>query len=80
MHPQYITLSKLAKDITEQRFGRLIALGPVARSASKKVMWRCTCDCGNITVVSAQDLRKGATRSCGCLYKEDIGRRSKTRQ
>ena len=30
-------------------------------------MWLCKCDCGNSSVVSVSDLRRGHTKSCGCL-------------
>lgn len=70
MHPQFITLAKNAKDITGQRFGRLVALGPVARDASRNVKWKCLCDCGNTSNVLSANLLCGQTKSCGCLQKE----------
>lgn len=78
MQPQFITLAIWAKNITGQRFGRLAALGPTSRDRNKHTVWLCQCDCGNTTHVTLQSLRGGTTRSCGCLYREDIGRRSKT--
>jgi hypothetical protein len=51
-------------DLTGQRFGRL-TVAEIARR--NPVHWRCRCDCGNETVVSAGELRSGGTRSCGCL-------------
>jgi hypothetical protein len=70
MQPQYIILHHNAKDITSQRFGRLVALGPVAVNANRKVMWLCQCDCGNTAPVASTQLRFGKTRSCGCLVRE----------
>jgi hypothetical protein len=32
--------------------------------------YNCQCSCGNITVVYKHALKKGETKSCGCLYKE----------
>lgn len=52
-----------------QQFGRLLV---VKRDPKKyaKTHWICLCQCGNIKSVDACYLRKGRTRSCGCLRKE----------
>jgi hypothetical protein len=57
-------------DLTGQRFGRLIVLEDVGRTKSKKVIWRCQCECGNTVDVISGQLRSGKTQSCGCLQKE----------
>lgn len=67
MQPQYITLPKQAKDITGQRFGRLVALGPTGRNKRRQIEWLCNCDCGNTTTVASGSLIDGNTSSCGCL-------------
>lgn len=58
------------KDLTGQRFGRLVVLSR-AESRNKKygAYWLCQCDCGNTTIVRANCL-KNNTYSCGCLKKE----------
>jgi hypothetical protein len=59
------------KDLTNQRFGRLIALEPLPSSKNRHIRWRCLCDCGNETIVdSAYKLLNGRTKSCGCLHDE----------
>lgn len=74
---------KTFKDRTGQRFGRLVVLEEAARPANghpKKVYWRCLCDCGNVTIVDVDCLRRGTTRSCGCLLREvsaEIGRKGR---
>lgn len=60
------------KDITGQRFGRLIAVKPSHSDRRGQLMWECLCDCGKTTVVRGADLRFGKTRSCLCLYHEVI--------
>lgn len=35
-------------------------------SNKQRAYWRCACDCGRITYVTATNLRKGNTASCGC--------------
>jgi hypothetical protein len=54
-------------DLSGQRFGRLIAIDYVGQS-----LWLCRCDCGQTPTVRAALLRKGATRSCGCLSLERV--------
>lgn len=55
--------------MTGDRFGRLVALGPVERRA-RGVFWLCRCDCGSTPAVLAMNLQQGVTRSCGCLARE----------
>lgn len=70
----YITLAKHAKDITGQRFGRLVALGPVVERKGGQIMWLCRCDCGNLTTIRSQGIRSGRTQSCGCFHRELVTR------
>lgn len=59
------------KNIVGHRFGKLVVLERDSEPRnSKRVFWRCVCDCGNETVVSGTNLRTGNTKSCGCLHKE----------
>lgn len=64
------------KDLTGQRFGRLVVSGPQDRVGNRFVGWRCRCDCGNETTVTTgelqrkQDSRRHGVRSCGCLQPE----------
>lgn len=56
------------KDLTGQRFGKLVALSPTEkRRDDGSVVWRCRCDCGREAEVSARRLTRGKVRSCGCL-------------
>lgn len=70
MPHDFITVGKNSINITGQRFGRLVALGPVGKTPDAKIKWLCQCDCGNCTTAVAAGLRNGHTRSCGCLYRE----------
>lgn len=54
----------VAKDITGQRFGRLVVLSLEGKTPDHHTRWRCRCDCGNETVVARNNL--GPTKSCGC--------------
>lgn len=52
-----------------QRFGRWLVIGIhwTQRSCTKVI---CICDCGKEKIVSWQSLRRGDSKSCGCLRKE----------
>lgn len=54
-------------DLTGQRFGRLTVVGRAENAKDGHARWLCKCDCGNTTVVGGNDLKKGTSRSCGCL-------------
>lgn len=59
-------------DLTGQRVGRWTVLAKATWHAPSRpsAFWLCRCDCGTERVVSACHLRKGATKSCGCLHRE----------
>ena len=63
-------------DLTGQIFGRLTVLEQAENittpNGRSHVAWKCKCDCGNITIVRGDCLRKGSTVSCGCKAEEVI--------
>ena len=64
------------KNITGLRFGKLVAIEPVEnRGHGGAVYWRCKCDCGNEKVINGSNLRRGLTKSCGCL-KIEVNRKN----
>jgi len=62
----------VAKDLTGQRFGKLVALYPTEKRESGSIIWQCRCDCGNFAEGSVVALIKKRVRSCGCLYSKDL--------
>lgn len=54
-------------DRTGMRFGRLVAVKRSGTNASKKVVWECLCDCGNIKYADSCSLVTRKTTSCGCV-------------
>ena len=57
-----------SKDLTGQKFGKLIALEPLEiRSKTGHKLYRCLCECGNEIVVQTNLLTTHHTNSCGCL-------------
>lgn len=63
-----------AKDLTGQRFGRLLVLERVEDhiypSGSRRARWKCKCDCGKITFQLSNVLLSGTVVSCGCWNEE----------
>jgi hypothetical protein len=60
------------KDMTGQRFGRLVVLRqhPERSPSDRTVRWVCQCDCGNVAVRHGTTLRKGEAVSCNCRQRE----------
>ena len=54
-------------NLTGRRFGRLVATHRAGSDGHGCALWQCACDCGGETTVYATGLRRGRTRSCGCL-------------
>ena len=54
-------------DLTGKRFGKLTVIERTQNDLSYGSKWLCRCDCGNTVVVLSNNLRRGNTRSCGCL-------------
>lgn len=40
------------------------------RRKKDRPRWKCLCDCGNLIETQASQLRRGQTKSCGCLQVE----------
>lgn len=61
-------------DLTGKQFGRLTV---ICRSGSSKneSMWLCRCQCGEKVSVGSSSLRRGLTRSCGCIASERMLKR-----
>lgn len=62
------------KDLTGQRFGRLLVTGRAPSKAYPSGLmstrFYCRCDCGQETIVDRCNLISGNTTSCGCRHKE----------
>lgn len=59
-----------AVDLTGERYGRLTVISRSHKDKHGYVHWNCICDCGNTVSVCGCSLRKGHTKSCGCLHRE----------
>lgn len=61
------------KNIIGSRYGRLTVKSFAYLKRYKKShhrYWNCFCDCGNKAVVSESSMKRGSTKSCGCLFIE----------
>lgn len=66
------------KPAVNKKFGRLEVIEKTDKKAlNGSLIYKCKCDCGNIVECSIGDLRSGRVRSCGCLFKEIVSKRSK---
>ena len=68
-------ITRKAKDLTGQTFGRLTVLEKVdpyiSPSGHKAIRYSCKCVCGNVVTVNSLYLTNGRTRSCGCIRREN---------
>lgn len=63
-----------SSDLTGKRFGRLTVLGDSGERKSRRILWKCQCDCGNIVLVDRTSLQSQHTQSCGCYMREVVGK------
>ena len=63
--------------LINQKFGRLLVTSESPNRKHKgKVVWFCTCECGNIVEVEGSSLKSGNTKSCGCYNREAAAQRA----
>ena len=57
------------ENLVGQKFNRLLVIEPTnRRNSNRNMIWKCECDCGNITYVATSCLKSGHTKSCGCFF------------
>lgn len=54
------------------RFGRLVVDSISHKDGDGRIHWNVSCDCGNTKTINGKSLRRGLTKSCGCLNKEVV--------
>ena len=59
------------ENLIGKKFGFLTVLER-AESNTRRIKWRCICDCGTEKIVSGENLRSGHTKSCGCYQKKRL--------
>lgn len=63
-------------DLIGEKFGRLTVISCAGSNAEGRAMFLCECECGNQICTTGKLLRKGATKSCGCLNHERLIKRN----
>lgn len=53
-------------------YGRLTVISEAERLPGMRICWICRCECGNIVTVATDNLKRGHTRSCGCIKSPDL--------
>lgn len=59
-------------DLTGKKFGRLTVLSFNPQVNGVRATWNCKCDCGKESKVCGNNLRIGMTKSCGCIWLEEV--------
>lgn len=60
------------------KFNKLTVLEKTDQRINRSIIYKCQCNCGNITYVKSTNLVKGYIKSCGCLQKEMASKYNKT--
>lgn len=66
-------------DLRGRKFGKLLVLMEAPTYGKfGHLHWSCQCDCGTVKKIAGQNLRKGASASCGCVSREKLLKRITT--
>ena len=64
-------------EMINKKFGRLLVKKEIGKSSDGSFIYECECECGNTHIANGCKLRDGSVKSCGCLQKELLSKRSK---
>jgi len=67
-------------NLVGRRFGRLLVLSESDKRIGGNVFWDCICDCGKNHTSSSVSLRRGDTKSCGCLFLDVAAQKGKNKR
>lgn len=58
-------------DLTGQRFGRWKVIEKTTkRTKGGQIIYQCQCDCGTTRNVNGSSMKRGLSKSCGCLSRD----------
>lgn len=78
---RYANRERFYDNLVGNKYGRLTVVRRLKPEEveTRQYNWLCQCECGNYIKASANKLKTGHTRSCGCLKKEfSIGDATRT--
>lgn len=55
------------EDLTGKKFNKLTVISLADNMARHNRKWKCECECGSIIDVFSVHLKRGTSKSCGCL-------------
>jgi hypothetical protein len=67
-------------DITGNRYGRLTVIKQHDTLRPGRTRWLCKCDCGTLVIKTSNVMRRGESKSCGCLQRETASKLRRTGQ
>lgn len=70
--------SNARQGLAGRRFGRWKVLEQGPSSPTRIARWWCRCSCNTKALVNGSDLRRGKSRSCGCLVPEALAKSNRT--
>lgn len=71
-------MSRKKSELIGERFGRLLVIAEFGRNKFGDVVWICKCDCGKESKPTTNNLKRGTTKSCGCVAVENLVKRTTT--
>lgn len=63
-------MDKRFKNHIGERYGLLTVIERPAGHGDYR--WKCQCECGNTTYALINNMKRGVTKSCGCLHQNDL--------
>ena len=65
-------MAQAINNLIGKKFGRLTVIEYTDRRVSRAVVWKCKCECGNITYMTHRCLKSSV--SCGCYRNENCSK------
>jgi hypothetical protein len=63
------TSSRCRQDLTGKKFNNLKVI-EFSHVNENGTYWKCQCDCGEIKIIRAYDIKSGKSKSCGCFQRK----------